>query len=156
MGKKVWIIAATSLFAATGLIVWWLVYSPSEVPPAKDPFLRSIQLVEISKDRPFSTQEFEELVRFSSHSSELIRTHALEALSRCQSEPYRSRALAIMRQLLHDPSETVCIFALRGLAALGDSSDVQRVKPFLEHRNPLVCSRASKTLDALREKSSNL
>ncbi len=154
MHKKVLVGTAAVLVVITGIIVAWQVLRPP-APTSKDPFLRSIQLMEKPEGRPFSAQEFEELVRFSSDPNELVRTHALVALARCQSEPQRSRALAIMRQSLHDPSETVSIFALRGLALLGDASDIQRVKPFLEHPNPLVRSRASKTLAALREKNAH-
>lgn len=154
MRKKLLLLSGAVFFVTVSFVVWRLLrLKASEPPPERDPFLRSIQLMEKPEEQTFSPQEFEELVRFASHPNELIRTHALVALARCQSGSQRSRALEIMRKALQDPSDTVCIFALRGLAALGGSEDIPRVEPFLNHPNPLVQSRARKTLEMLKRKS---
>jgi len=109
--------------------------------------------MEKPEEQTFSPQEFEELVQFAAHPNELIRTHALVALARCQLGSQRSRALEIMRKALQDPSDTVRMFALKGLAELGGSEDIPRVEPFLNHPNPLMQSRARKTLEMLKRKS---
>lgn len=140
------------LCVVAGIGVWgWFRLRLAEPPPAKGSFQRSVQLSE--KDKPLSPKEFEEAVQLASHSNPVVRTHALVALAKCKGEAQRARALAIMRRALHDPSDTVCIFALRGLADLGDATDIPRVQPFLNHPNPLVRSRARKTLDILQKRS---